>query len=65
MLGYRLEREANDFAHSLLVDGLEALAAGMTRSRDIADYFGVPGEFVRLQPPLGWEGATDWTLALP
>lgn len=65
MLGNKLEREANDFAHALLVDGQEALAAGMTRCRDIADYFGVPGEFLRLQAPLGWDGAADWTLALP
>ena len=52
MLGYRHEREANDFAHTLLMDGREAIKSGLTCSWEVADYFGVPEEFVRLQAPM-------------
>ena len=52
MLGYRYEREANDFAHALLTDDREAIGEGLTCSMEVADYFGVPEEFVRLQAPL-------------
>ena len=52
MLGYRYEREANDFAHTLLTDDLEAIGEGLTSSLEVADYFGVPEEFVRVQAPL-------------
>ncbi len=52
MLGWKLEREANDFAHTLLMDGREAVKEGLTRSWEVADHFGVPEEMVRLQPPL-------------
>lgn len=52
MLGYRYEREANDFAHTLLTDDREAIREGLTRSLEVADYFGVPEEFVRVQVPM-------------
>ena len=52
MLGYRYEREAHDFAHTLLTDDREAIGEGFTCSLEVADYFGVPEEFVRLQAPL-------------
>ena len=51
-LGHRFEREANDFAHALLMDGREAIRAGLTHSWEVAEHFGVPDEIVRLQPPL-------------
>ena len=56
MLGYKHEREANDFAHTLLMDGREAIKAGLTCSWEVAEYFGVPEEFVRLQAPM----VLDW-----
>ena len=49
LLGYRQEREAQDFAHSLLTDAGEAMREGLSRSLEVADYFGVPEEFVRVQ----------------
>ena len=52
MLGARYEREADDFAHSLLTDDLEAIREGLTCSLEVADYFGVPEEFIRLQTPM-------------
>ena len=52
MLGYRYEREANDFAHTLLTDDREAVGEGLTCSLEVADYFGVPEEFVRVQAPM-------------
>ena len=52
MLGYRYEREAHDFAHALLTDDREAIHEGLTCSLEVADYFGVPEEFVRVQAPL-------------
>ena len=51
-LGYRFEREANDFARALLMDGREAIRAGLTCTWEVAEHFGVPEEVVRLQPPL-------------
>ena len=59
MLGYKHEREANDFAHALLMDGREAIKAGLTCSWEVAEYFGVPDEIVRLQAPmvLDWRGS--------
>ena len=58
-LGSKLEREANDFAHTLLMDGTEAIRAGLTYSWEVAEYFGVPDEIVRLQAPmvLDWRGS--------
>ncbi len=55
-LGRRDEREADDFAHALLLDGREAVQAGLTCSWEVADHFGVPDEIVRLQTPL----ILDW-----
>jgi Zn-dependent peptidase ImmA (M78 family) len=55
-LGHRFEREANDFAHALLMDGREAVRAGLTHSWEVAEHFGVPDEIVQLQPPL----VLDW-----
>ena len=52
MLGYRHEREANDFAHTLLMDGREVIKAGLTCSWEVAEHLGVPEWFVRLQAPL-------------
>ena len=57
-LGYRFEREANDFAHALLMDGREAVRAGLTHSWEVAEHFGVPDEIVRLQPPLVFDVTT-------
>ena len=51
-LGPKYEREANDFAYRLLTDEWEAIAEGLTCSQEVADLFGVPGEFVRVQSPL-------------
>ena len=51
-LGCKYEREANDFARNLLTDDREAIGEGLTSSVEVAHYFGVPEEFVRLQAPL-------------
>ena len=51
-LAHKYEREAEDFAHALLLDAQEAADLGFTKSWELADYFGVPEEVVRLQPPL-------------
>ena len=48
-LGPRLEREAEDFACALLVDGREAAAGCMVQSWQVAVHFGVPDEMVRLR----------------
>ena len=50
-LGNRLEREAEDFARSLLMDPGEAVDAGLLDAWDLADYFGVPTEMACLQVP--------------
>ena len=52
LLGGKYEREAQDFAHALLTDDREAMGEGLTCSLEVADYFGVPEEFVRVQAPL-------------
>ena len=52
LLGCKYEREAQDFAHALLTDDREAIGEGLTLSLEVADYFGVPEEFVRVQAPL-------------
>ena len=56
MLGWKLEREANDFANTLLTDDREAIGEGFTCSVEVAHYFGVPEEFVRVQAPLNIRG---------
>ena len=43
----RQEREADDFAHGLLIDFEEARKEGLAHSWEIAEYFGVPEERVR------------------
>ena len=48
----RYEREADDFAHELLIDAEEALAEGLVHSWEIAEHFGVPGHSVRVQARL-------------
>ena len=53
LLGYKHEREANDFARALLTDHREAIGEGLTSALEVADYFGVPEEYVRVQPPMG------------
>ena len=54
-LGHRFEREAEDFACSLLMDAREAVDAGLTESWEVAEHFGVPDELVRLQAPMRME----------
>ena len=61
MLGSKLEREANDFAQALLMDGREAIRAGLTYSWEVVEHFGVPDEIVRLQAPLVFDGAAGGT----
>ena len=61
MLGSKLEREANDFAQALLMDGREAIKAGLTCYWEVAEHFGVPDEIVRLQAPLVFDGAAGGT----
>lgn len=51
-LGGKVEREAEDFAHALLLDAEEALDEGFTEVWEIAEYFGVPEELILLQAPL-------------
>jgi len=50
------EREAEEFAHALLVDEEEALAEGFTYAWEVAEHFGVPGEVVRVQARLPENG---------
>ena len=40
----KLERQAEDFAHGLLIDLDEAWDEGLKTVREIAEYFGVPSE---------------------
>ncbi len=47
----RFEREAEDFARTLLMDGQEAMEAGLTEVWEVAEHFGVPEETVLLQAP--------------
>ena len=54
-LALRYEREAEDFADALLLDPHEAVEQGLTSSREVADYFGVPEEVIRLQAPMRLE----------
>ena len=55
-LGSRLEREAEDFAHSLRLDVQEVLHVGVANAWEVAEYFGVPEELVLLQALLFPEG---------
>ena len=51
-LAHKFEREAEDFAHALLLDVHEVVERGFTHSWQVAEYFGVPEEVLRLQVPL-------------
>ena len=51
-LAHKYEREAEDFAHTLLLDVHEVVERGLTHSWQVAEYFGVPEEVLRLQVPL-------------
>ncbi len=51
-LAHKFEREAEDFAHTLLLDVHEAVERGFTHSWQVAEYFGVPEEVLRLQVPM-------------
>ena len=46
------EREAEDFARSLLMDVGEAMDEGLRELWEVAEHFGVPEEMAWLQPPL-------------
>ena len=48
-LAQRFEREAEDFARALLIDVREAAKAGLVQSWEVAGYFRVPHEVLRLQ----------------
>ena len=48
-LAQRFEREAEDFARALLVDSQEAAKAGLMQSWEVAEYFGVPEELIRVR----------------
>ena len=54
LLGHRVEREAGEFAGALLMDEGEALEQGLVHPSEVAEYFGVPEEMVRMQAP--WDG---------
>ena len=48
-LNAREERQAGDFAYGLLVDEVEALAQGLTKAWEFAEYFGVTKVKVQFQ----------------
>lgn len=50
-LGARIEREAEEFAGTLLIDECEAREHGLVHPWEVAEYFGVPEEVVRGQTP--------------
>ncbi len=52
LLGHRVEREADEFAGALLMDGREALEQGIAHPWEVAEYFGVPEEMVCFLVPL-------------
>ena len=54
--------EAHDFAHTPLTDDREAIREGLTCSLEVADYFGVPEGFVRVQTPLAFRRRADETV---
>ena len=59
MLGCKYEREANDSAHALLMDGWEAMEAGLVNPWEVAEHFRVSDEIVRLQAPLELDSRDD------
>ncbi len=44
--------QADEFAEALLIDLAEAFTQGHSDAWEIAEYFGVPEEMVRVQPGL-------------
>lgn len=54
------EREAEEFAHVVLIDEQEALDAGFVYAWEVAEHFGVPAEVVRVQARLPEHGAGSW-----
>ena len=48
-LAPRVEREAEEFAGALLMDGREALEQRLVHPWEVAEYFGVPEELARKQ----------------
>ena len=54
-LANKYEREAEDFAHALLLDVGEVVERGFTHSWQVAEHFGVPEEVLRLQVPMDLE----------
>ena len=59
-LGGKVEREAEDFAHALLMDAREAVEEGLSETWEIAEHFGVPEDLVFLQAPL--TARRDWPM---
>lgn len=49
MLATPAEREAEEFAYQLFVDGDEVSELGLTEAWEIAEHFGIPEEMVRIQ----------------
>ena len=54
LLATPFEREAEHFAHGLLVDKVETMTKGLTTAGEFAEYFGVLAEMVRVQGRLCW-----------
>lgn len=52
-LAHKHEREAEEFAHTLLLDVNEVVERGLTHSWQVAEYFGVPEEVLGFQVPMG------------
>ena len=52
LLGHRVEREADEFAGAVLMDGREALEQGISYPWEVAECFGVPEEMVCFQVPI-------------
>ena len=51
LFGRHFEQEAEEFAGALLMDEREALEQGLVDPWEVAEYFGVPEELVRVQAP--------------
>ena len=54
------EREAEEFAHVVLIDEQEALDTGFVYAWEVAEHFGVPAEVVRIQARLSEDGDGLW-----
>ena len=51
-LADKLERQAEEFAYDLLIDLDEAWDEGLETAEEVAEYFGLPPEMVRVQGSL-------------